>query len=162
EIKLALIPGGITAGEYPAVRAVTTLTSEPLHVLVRPELAERGFAALRGKRIDIGPVTHSSHHLALEVLELAGLTPATKSSPGGYLLETTVPEELKRELERIESLRDSDRAQATGKLPDAVVFIAPVPSLLAKHLVRGFGYKFLALPFAEAFCLDRLNPPNAH
>jgi hypothetical protein len=160
EIKLALIPGGITAQQYPTVRTVTTLTREPLHVLVRPELAERGFAALRGKRINIGPVTTSSRHLAREVLEFVGLTPSAKSGSAGYILETTSPDDLYRELGRIESLRDPERAQAIGKLPDAAVFLAPMPSQLAKHLVRGIGYRFLPVPFGEAFCLDRLNPPD--
>jgi hypothetical protein len=162
EIKLALIPGGITAGPYPNMRTVTTLTSEPLHVLVRPELAEKGFAALRGKRINIGPVSTCSHHLAREVLEFAGLTPDAKSGSAGYVLETTSPEDLDRELGRMESLGDAERAQAIAKLPDAVVFLAPMPSQLARHLVRGIGYRFLPVPFGEAFCLDRLNPPNPH
>src|SRR5262249_47427044 len=103
EIKLALVPGGITAGEYPAVRTVTTLTSEPLHVLVRPELAEKGFAALRSKRINIGPDTTCSHHLAREVLKFVGLTPSTESGAASYILETAPPEDLDRELGRIES-----------------------------------------------------------
>ena len=46
-------------------------------------------------------------------------------------------------------------------MPDAVMFLAPLPSLLAKRLVRSCGYQLLPLPFAEAFALDRLNPPNA-
>jgi TRAP-type uncharacterized transport system substrate-binding protein len=162
EIKLALIPAGITAGDYPSVRTVTTLTSEPLHVLVRPELAKQGCAALRGKRVNLGPLTSCSHHLAREVLEFVGLTSSTESGAAGYILETTPPEDLHRELARIESLGDSARAEAIRKLPDAVVYIAPLPSLLARHLVRGVGYQFLPVPFGEAFCLDRLNPPNPH
>jgi hypothetical protein len=162
EIKVALVPGGITAGQYPTVRTVTALTSEPLHVLVRPELAEKGFAALRGKRINIGPATTCSHHLAREVLEFVGLTPSTGSGSAGYILDTASPEDLDRELERIESLRNPERAQAIEKLPDAVVFLAPMPSHLARHLVREIGYQFLSVPFGEAFCLDRLNPPNPH
>jgi hypothetical protein len=162
EIKLALIPGGITSGPYPATRTVTALASEPLHVLVRPELAGKGFAALRGKRINLGPATTASHHLALEVLEFVGLTPAAGPGSAGYVLETTSPDELDRELGRIESLADPERAQSVGKLPDAVVFLAPMPSHLARHLVRGAGYRFLPVPFGESFCLDRLNPPNSH
>jgi hypothetical protein len=158
DIKLALVPGGITAGPYPATRTVTTLTSEPLHILVRPDLVEKGFAALHGKRINLGPVASCSHHLALEVLEFAGLTPGAT----GYALETTSPEDLHRELERIESLKDPERALALEKLPDAVVFLASMPSHLARHLVKAAGYRFLPVPFGEAFCLDRLNPPNSH
>jgi hypothetical protein len=162
ETKLALIPGGITAGEYPAVRTVTTLTIEPLHVLVRPELAEKGFGALRGKRINLGPVSTSSHHLSLAVLEFVGLSPSPTSGSSGFILETASPDDLHGELGRIESLGGPERAQAVAKLPDAVLFLAPMPSQLARRLVRGMGYQFLPLPFGEAFCLDRLNPPDSH
>jgi TRAP-type uncharacterized transport system substrate-binding protein len=160
EIKLALIPAGITAGEYTSVRTVTTLASEPLHILVRPSLAGKGFAALKGKRVHLGPVTSCSHHLAREVLEFVGLTPAAESSATGYIPETTAPEDLQRELADIELLDQSMRIEAIKKLPDAVVFIAPLPSHLAKHLVRAAGYQFIPMPFGEAFCLDRMNPPN--
>src|SRR5579863_7331875 len=118
EIKFALVPGGITAGSYPAVRTVTTLASEPLHVLVRPELVEKGFAALRGKRVNIGPDTTCSHHLAREVLEFAGLKPSTESGDTGYVLETTSPDSLDLELRRIESLGEPERVPAVEKLPD--------------------------------------------
>jgi hypothetical protein len=161
DIKFALVPGGITAGQYPAVRTVTALSSEPLHVLVRPELAEKGLAALRGKRVNIGPTTTCSHHLAREVLEFAGLTPSSESGAAGYFLETASAEDLDRELGRIQSLEDSERAEAIEKLPDAVVFIAPMPSQLARHLVKGGGYQLMPVPFGEAFCLDRLKPPDS-
>jgi hypothetical protein len=40
------------------------------------------------------------------------------------------------------------------------MFLEPLPSELARQLT-GFGYKLMSLPFAEAYMLDRLNPPNA-
>ncbi len=161
EAKLALVSGGITAREYPRLRVVTVLTYEPLHVLVRPELAEGGWSALRGKRVYLGPRTTASHHLAREVLAFVGLMPTTERGSGGYTLESTSRENLHRELDHIEGLRGPDRAQAVGKLPDAVAFLAPLPSLLARRLAMGFGYHLLPVPFAEAFHLERLNLPNS-
>lgn len=161
EAKLALVTGGITARKYPRVREVTALTNEPLHVLVRPELAAGGWPALRAKRVHLGPPTTASHHLAREVLAFVGLMPTTDRGSGGYTLESTSPEDLHRQLGHIEALRGPDRAQAAGKLPDAVVFLAPLPSPLARRLVTGFGYHLLPVPFAEAFSLNRLNPPNS-
>jgi hypothetical protein len=95
-------------------------------------------------------------------LEFVGLTPSTESIAAGYILETTPPEDLQSELARIESLENSMRVESIKKLPDAVVFISPLPSHLARQLVRGVGYQFLSVPFGEAFCLDRMNPPNAN
>ncbi|QDU19426.1 TAXI family TRAP transporter solute-binding subunit [Urbifossiella limnaea] len=161
EFKFALVAGGVTAREYPNVRMVTALAKEPLHVLVRPDLADKGFAALRGKRIFLGPSTTASHHVAREVLAFVGLRPAAETGTGGYIIDSTPPEEAARELNRIESLKEPERSQALARLPDAAVFLAPPPSPLAKRLVRGHGYQLLPLPFADAFLLDRLNPPNA-
>ena len=160
DIKLALIPGGITDREYPHLRMVTTVAREPLHLLVRAELAEKGISGLRGKRVDLGPRDTASHHLAREVLAFVGLVPSTPSGPGGYTLESSSPDDLYRELGRIESLTGPDHVRAVAALPDAVMFLAPLPSLLAKRFVRGCRYELLPLPFAEAFCLDRLNAPD--
>jgi hypothetical protein len=66
-----------------------------------------------------------------------------------------------RELARIASLEGAARAEAIALLPDAVMFLSPLPSTLARQLVTTFGYKLVPLPFAEAYELDRLNPPNA-
>jgi hypothetical protein len=65
-----------------------------------------------------------------------------------------------RELARIASLKEPARAEAIARLPDAIMFLAPLPSPLARQLVTDFGYKLVPLPFAEAYGLDRLNPPN--
>ena len=71
-------------------------------------------------------------------------------------------EDLLRELGRIRSIEGEGRAQAIAKLPDAVIWLAPMPAPTAKILVREFGFQLLAVPFGEAFCLDRLNPANHH
>jgi TRAP-type uncharacterized transport system substrate-binding protein len=160
KVKLALIPGGVTAGEYPTVRMVTALTNEPLHVLVRPELAAKGLAGLRGKRVCLGPATTSSHHLAREVLNFVGLVPQDNPGPGGYILLTASPDDLFNELRHIEPLSGEKRSQALKGLPDAVLFLEPLPSPLARQFVTVAGYVLVPLPFAEAFCLDRLSPPN--
>jgi hypothetical protein len=41
------------------------------------------------------------------------------------------------------------------------MLLAPLPSPFVKDLVTRFGYKLVPLPFAEAYGLDRLNPPSA-
>jgi hypothetical protein len=160
EFKLALVPGGVTARDYPHVRQVVTLTIEPMHVFVRPELAEKGFSALRGKRIELGPSTTASYHIAREILAFAGLKPTSSAGPEGYTPVTTGPDNLHRELQRIETLGGQERERSIQSLPDAVAFLAPDHSLLAKQLAQTAGYRVLPIPFAEAFCGERLNPPG--
>ena len=131
DTKLALIPGGVKAREYPHVRTVATLVNEPLHVFLRPELAGKGISSLRGKRVNLGPFTTASYHISLEVLAFAGLRPSSDSGADGFILETKTPDEMYNELIRIDSLTGIKRTEAITALPDAEVFLAPMPSLLA-------------------------------
>src|SRR5262245_2101674 len=150
EPNLALIVGGVTAGDYPHVRTVTTLTQEHLHLLVKPELADKGIAGLQGKRIFLGPSTTASHHVARDVLDVIGLRPTTKGKRGGYLIDTTSREQALLELTRIAALKGPARAEATANLPDAVLVLAPLPSPFVRPLVADFGYRLVPLSFAEA------------
>jgi TRAP-type uncharacterized transport system substrate-binding protein len=161
EVKCALVIGGVTAHDYPHVRTVTALAREHLHLLVKRDLADKGISALRGKRIALGPSTTASFHVSRDVLNFAGLLSTTETGNGSYRTDATAPQEALRELARIESLGEAERAEAIAQLPDAVMFLAPLPSPLARHLVTNFGYRLVPLPFAEAYELDRLNPPSA-
>jgi TRAP-type uncharacterized transport system substrate-binding protein len=161
EIKFGLIVGGVTTREYPHVRTVTTLTKDHLHLLVKRELAEKGIFGLRGKRVELGPPTSASYHVGRDVLRFAGLLPSIETKSGGYGISQVTPQEALRELARIESLGERARAEAIARLPDGVMFLAPLPSPLARQLVTSFGYQLVPLPFADAYGLDRLNPPGA-
>jgi TRAP-type uncharacterized transport system substrate-binding protein len=161
ENKVALVIGGVTTRDYPHVRMVTSVAKDHLHLLVKGDLAEKGFSGLRGKRIALGLPTTASYHVARDVLNFAGLLPAIETKSGGYIIGPMTHEQGARELARIASLEGPARAEAIAHLPDAVMFLAALPSPLARHLATGFGYKALPLPFAEAYGLDRLNPPDA-
>jgi TRAP-type uncharacterized transport system substrate-binding protein len=161
EVKLSLIVGGVTTRDYPHVRTVTSLTKEHLHLLVKPAFSERGIAGLHGKRVFLGPPTTASYHVARDVLDFVGLRPTVEDKNGGYIIDPMPREQALRELARIPSLGEPARAEAIARLPDAALFLAPLPSPFAKRLIAGFGYKLVSLPFAEAYGLDRLNPPTA-
>src|SRR5262249_25727443 len=151
-----LIAGGVTTRDYPHVRTVACVAKEHLHLLVKPELAEKGIAGLRGKRIGLGPPTTASYHLARDLLKFVRLPPATAITRGGYVIDPMTPRETLRELDRIESIAGPERAEAIARLPDAVLDLAPLPAPLASRLVSDFGYKLVPLPFAEAYEIDRL------
>jgi TRAP-type uncharacterized transport system substrate-binding protein len=161
DVKCALVLGGVKAGDYPHVRTVTSLANEHLHLLVKRDLADKGISGLRGKRIALGAPTTASHHVARDVLSFAGLLPTVETKSGGYSIDPITPQEALRQMARIESLGEAARAEAIARLPDGVLFLAPLPSPLARDLVTGFGYKLVPLPFGEAYGLDRLNPPGA-
>jgi TRAP-type uncharacterized transport system substrate-binding protein len=160
EIKFALVVGGVTARDYPNVRTVTSLAKEHLHLLVKGELADKGISGLRGKRIAVTAPTTASYHVARDVLEFVGLLATVHSKSGGSDIDQMTPQAAFREMARIKSLGEPARADAIAGLPDAFMFLAPLPSPAARQLIADFGYKLVHLPFAEAYGLDRLNPPS--
>lgn len=153
--KFALVVGGIKAKDYQRVRLVTVLSREPFQLFVRPELLGAGLTGLRGKRVHVGPASAGSRCLALAILDFVRLQP-TPSTEAGFIPDESTAQELLAKLDRIGELTGDGRTQAIRGLPDAVVILAPMPSPIAKRLVQEFGYGLLPLPFAEAFCVERL------
>ena len=161
DINLAMVPGGVgSTARFPNVRQVAALGTDPLHVMVKPELYEsaaRSLAALRGKRINCGPPSSVLRILVEDVLRFAGLRPPSPSGDGDYRDEAISSQELVARLEAIEARPEADRAAAIAALPDAILFLSPLPSLLARRLVSAAGYRLVPLSFTEAYTLDRLN-----
>jgi TRAP-type uncharacterized transport system substrate-binding protein len=150
-LDLALIQGGLSCNDCPQVRQVATLQVEPMHLLVKKELAQevtQHLAALAGKTVNLGKAGSGSHTLAVEILAFAGLQPRGPDRPGGYIPMARSGHEL---------LEESDRA----RLPDAVFGVVPLPSRVAKSLVSKHDYRLVPLPFGEAFALNSLGEAEA-
>ncbi|HEV3120770.1 MAG TPA: hypothetical protein VGY53_02655, partial [Isosphaeraceae bacterium] len=165
EVNLALVPGGVgDSAQFPHVRQVASLGNDALHVMVRDELYEpatRSLAALRGERINCGPPASVLRVLAHDVLRFAGLQPPTSSASGDYTDESVSSQDLLARLDQIQALPQPERIRALAELPDAMLFLSPLPSLLARRLASTAGYRLVALPFTEAYTIDRLNLQNA-
>jgi hypothetical protein len=161
EISLAMVPGGVgNSARFPNVRQVAALGTDPLHVMVRPELfetASRSLGALKGKRINCGPPSSVLRILVEDVLRFAGLRPPAASGAGDYHDESTSSQDLLTRLDAIGARPAAERAGAIAELPDAVLFLSPLPSLLARRLASAAGYRLVPLAFTEAYTLDRLN-----
>jgi TRAP-type uncharacterized transport system substrate-binding protein len=157
-IDLALVPGGVARREYDNVRQVTALSPEPLQLLTRAGLAPQGVVGLKGRRVGLGPPTTSAHFLARDVLAFAGLRAPTADCKGDYIAEESSPQDLRLRLERLRGLTGAARDEALAALPDAVFLLSSLPSILARDLVTQAGYRLVALPFADAYCLDRIHP----
>jgi hypothetical protein len=143
-----------------SVRQVAALGIAPLHVMVRAELYEpaaRNLAALRGKLINCGSRSSVMRVLAHDVLRFAGLRPPTASDAGDYRDEAVPTQDLLARLDGIAARPPAERARALAALPDAALFLSPLPSLLARRLVAAAGYRMVSVPFTEAYPLDRLN-----
>ncbi len=138
-IDLALVQGGLGVGDRPNVRQVAALHVEPLHLLVKKELAEgvgRSLEALRGKSVNLGEVGSGTHALASDVMRFAGM-----GADADFHASTLSYDEL-------EHIRDRNA------LPDALFMVSLLPSRVAKKLVGRHGLRLVALPFGEAYSID--------
>jgi TRAP-type uncharacterized transport system substrate-binding protein len=160
-IDLALVPGGVARREYANVRQVIALSPEPLQLFTRAELASEDLAHLKGRRICLGPPTTCMHFLARDVLAFAGLQPPAVNQPGDYVVEESSPQDLRQRMEQLRGLNGDRRDRALRRLPDAIFLLSALPSLLARDLVALAGYRLVALPFADAYCLDHLRATEA-
>lgn len=135
---VALVQGGLDPGDRPNLREVAALHVEPLHLMVRPELAAAvgaDLGALRGRSINLGEPGSGTAALAREVLRFAGLAPGADYRTA--------------ELSYAALMAEEDPA----RLPDAVFTVSSLPSPVAQRLVDRHGYALVALPFGEAFAL---------
>jgi len=157
-IDLALVPGGVARREYANVRQLAALSAEPLQLLMRADLASGGVERLKGRRVGLGPPTTTLHFLARDVLAFAGLRAPVGDRTGDYVVDESAPQQLREQLEHLRGLTGPEREQALRALPDGVFLLSTLPSILARDLVTVAGYRLVALPFADAYCLDRIRP----
>ncbi len=142
QVGAAFVQGGLDMIDHPGLCQVAVLHVEPLHLLVRQEIhpaVNASLGALRGKVVDLGDHGSGTYLLATEVMAFSGLRAGID-----YTESTHTNADLERE-------RDASR------LPDAVFTVSTLPSPIARHLVRLYGYRLVSLPFCEAFALGALD-----
>jgi TRAP-type uncharacterized transport system substrate-binding protein len=131
KLDLAFVQGGLDLPS-PDVVQVATVTSELLHFLVRPGIAD--FPALRGHRVNLNVRKGGTRIVARQILAFAGLR------EGVDYVESNIP------TEDLLTLRGD-------RLPDAIVLTSFAPSDVVDYLVRQQGYRLLDVPFAASFAL---------
>jgi hypothetical protein len=136
ESSMALVPGGVGGPDrFPNVRLVAALGTDPLHVMVRPRLYEKALkslTALRGLRINCGPQDSVLRILVHDILRFAGLEASRPGSTGDYVDESNTSRDLLAKLEQARAMPAADRERVIAELPDAILFLSPLPSVLAK------------------------------
>jgi TRAP-type uncharacterized transport system substrate-binding protein len=70
-LDVAVVRGGVRL-QHPDLCQIGCFPGQPLHLFVRAKLAAGGLAALKGKRLDLGPVNAGTHYLAATVLQHLG------------------------------------------------------------------------------------------
>jgi TRAP-type uncharacterized transport system substrate-binding protein len=163
-LDVGVVLGGFLPEHFPNVRQIASLGLEPLHLLVRGDLAPNGTPTidlLKHRRVYIGDFGSNGATLAEDMLRFAGFR-----AKDGFGLGDFDPMYLK-EHELLELVRGVERATATERseklagLPDAVFLVASLPAPIVDGLVKAAGYRLVPLPYATALHLDarRTNRP---
>ncbi len=145
-IDLALSGGGLSPAGRDNVREIMPLYVEPLHLLIRPDLAaaddpNTGLAAqLRGQNISFDLVGTGTRTL---VAPPSGLLGALGLAEGDFT-------EDPRSLDQL-----ADPALDCSGLPGAIFLLGPLPHPGAANLITRCHYHLHALPFAAALHLTR-------
>jgi TRAP-type uncharacterized transport system substrate-binding protein len=156
-LDLGLVLGGFPDDTYPNVRQVAAFGVDPLHLLVRPDLARSGMATfdmLRGRRVSLGEQGTNGAFLAESLMNFAGLKAGAPNQAGNYQAEHLRDRDLHLMLASIRKASPESRASFTAILPDAIFQVDTLPSPLADELVRVAGYQIVPLPYATALRLD--------
>lgn len=135
KLDLVLGQGGFRFHNFPDLRELAAGPIEPLHLLVKQDLegpVRENFAALKGKRIDLGPAGSGTAILAREVIKFEELSDFHAEE------DTTSEALLPRE----------------GQEPDAIFIVSPLPSPVAQSLVDRLDYRLIPLPYSRAFALS--------
>ncbi len=65
---------------------------------------------------------------------------------------------MRQQLDHLRGLTEAEHQRALRDLPDGIFLLSTLPSILARDLVTVAGYRLVPLPFADAYCLDRIRP----
>lgn len=131
-LDAALVQGDLDVHDE-KLAEVAALHSEPLHLFVKPELLQGGFAALKGKRLNLSTPESGTRKVALETLRFMGLSNAD------YRDESRSYEELAR--------------LSAEKLPDGIFAVSALPWMMGADLVHQRGYRLMELPFGDALAV---------
>jgi TRAP-type uncharacterized transport system substrate-binding protein len=157
-IDVGLVLGGVPTSQHRNVRQVATLGVEPLHLLVRGQLAREHGASLemlRGRRISLGERGSNGALLAESFLQFVGLAISTPEARGDLEAIYTREADAIEQLQTWKRAAPPVRAVLAERLPDAFFLVDSLPSPLVDELVQRAGYVLVPLPYATALHLNK-------
>lgn len=158
-LDAAVISNGVVVADDDQVMVLGAVQTELVHMLVRPELARSGqplSKLVRGRRVNLGVQGSTEAILSREFLRFARLKLPTDSTAGDVIPLEMSKDELVRRAEEIVKLEGAERATKVAELPDCLLVLASMPSIVAQKLMDAGGYQLMPLPGARAFLSDNL------
>ena len=162
QLDAALVSNGVVVPNDDAIRVLAAIQLEAVHVLVRKELVGAGplSEAIRGKRVNLGVTGSCEWLLARDFLSFARLKLPTASEPGDIVPMESSKEQLIDQAHAILAATGDQRAKLVGELPDCLLVLASMPSMIVPLLAEAADYQIKPLPAARAFLMDNLQDSN--
>jgi TRAP-type uncharacterized transport system substrate-binding protein len=156
-LDVGVVLGGFPPGKFANVRQVASLGVEPLHLVVRGDLADGDrptIESLRSARVYLGEHGSNGAALAEDLLQFIGFSASDEVGAGDFEAMYGSEEELLAQIRAFEQALPEEREGLLAKLPDAVFLVGSVPAPIVDGLVKSAGYRLLPLPYATALHLD--------
>jgi TRAP-type uncharacterized transport system substrate-binding protein len=156
-LEVGIIRGGFPPHEFQNLRQVAALGVEPLHLVVRGDVAGEGppgLDVLKGRRVYVGERGSNSAALAEDLLQFAGFEAGDGTTTADYEAYYASEQQLRQEVDQIAHLPPSERAPRLAKLPEALFVGGALPDALIDGLVRMGCYRLVPLPYKQALHID--------
>ncbi|HWR39918.1 MAG TPA: TAXI family TRAP transporter solute-binding subunit [Patescibacteria group bacterium] len=131
KLDLAFVQGGLNL-RLANVEHVATVSSEVLHLLVKPQIKD--IRELKGKMVNVGSKTGGTRIVAHRVLNFVGLQEGVDYAESNDSIEDVL-------------------SMHPTKLPDAMFVVSSTPAYAAEYMIKNQGYHLLEIPFPEALSL---------
>ncbi len=163
ELDLGFAPAGLYAPGGGSLCLLAGLDVEPLHILVRREVADAASSlqdAIRGRRVSLGAPDTVDRLVASDVLGFLRLSAKDRAGRGDYYDVSVDKDILVRLADQFQTATQSQRAELLRRCPDVVMFVGELPSTVAQRLFDTGQYTLLPFPYTEHYLSSQLQRPD--
>jgi len=163
KLDAAVVSSGVKVPDDDEIMVLGATQLEAVHFLIRGDMAsDRPFPdIIRGKRVNLGERGTTEWLLAREFLKFARLTPSSAAGPGDVIAMELGKDELHAMARAILQADATQRDALVAEMPDCLIVLASMPSMVVQSLVEATDYRVVPLPATRAFLLDTLQDSSA-
>jgi hypothetical protein len=159
KLDVAVVSTGLQISACKDARILAGLDIAPLHILVRNELAKEGAPLsemMKGRTVNVGEPGTNDYLLANDVIRFLRLSPIDADGQGDYRESKLSKDELSQLAAEIQSQSGPGRQARARELPDVVMTVVTLPSLLVQSLIDTGEYCLVPFPNLDPFLLSDL------
>jgi TRAP-type uncharacterized transport system substrate-binding protein len=160
KLDLAMVSSGLEIPECKDVRVLAGMDIAPLHILVRRELEEEALSLIqmiKGRRVNLGQPGTNDYILGNDIVRFLRLSPMDAYGQGDYTQTSLSKGDLTQLAQTIRSQNGPEREAILQSLPDVIMTVASLPSVLVQNLLDTGEYRLVPFPNVEPFLISELH-----